>query len=203
MHISEGILSPPVLAGGALLAAGGVAAGLKKMEDERIPQVAILTSAFFVASLIHIPVGPSHVHLVLNGLAGILLGWTAFPAFLVALFLQALLFQFGGLSVLGVNTVILALPAAACAYLIRPMAGRVRGGGALFAAGFLGGMLAVALSGFMMSFALFTTGKAFTGIAVTVLAAYLPVMALEGVVTGFILVFLKQVRPEILGGIRE
>ena len=30
-----------------------------------------------------------------------ILGWAAFPAFLVALFLQAVLFQFGGLTTLG------------------------------------------------------------------------------------------------------
>ena len=36
------------------------------------------------------------LHLVLNGLMGLLLGWLAVPAILVALFLQALLFQFGG-----------------------------------------------------------------------------------------------------------
>jgi cobalt/nickel transport system permease protein len=38
-----------------------------------------------VASLIHVPIGPSNAHLILNGLVGLLLGWGAFPAILVAL----------------------------------------------------------------------------------------------------------------------
>ena len=67
-------------------------------------QVGILSSAFFMASLIHVPIGPSSVHLLLNGIVGLLLGWGAFPAILVGLALQAMFFQFGGITVLGVNT---------------------------------------------------------------------------------------------------
>jgi hypothetical protein len=99
---------------GAALTVAGAAIGLKKLDYEAIPRVAILSAAFFVASLIHVPVGPVGLHLVLNGLMGLLLGWLAFPAILIALFLQALLFQFGGLTVLGVNAFTMAAPAVVC-----------------------------------------------------------------------------------------
>ncbi|GAG45255.1 unnamed protein product, partial [marine sediment metagenome] len=95
MHISEGVLSAPVLVTGAALAAAGVSVGLRKMDYEKIPQVAVLSSAFFVASFIHVPIGPANAHLILNGISGILLGWLCFPSILVALALQAILFQFG------------------------------------------------------------------------------------------------------------
>ena len=36
MHISEGVLSPAVLGGGAVLAAAGVAAGLRRVDYERL-----------------------------------------------------------------------------------------------------------------------------------------------------------------------
>src|SRR4030042_7022817 len=117
MHISEGVLSAPVLITGAILSVVGVAIGLRKMSYDKIPQVAVLSSAFFIASLIHVPVGPSAAHLVLNGFLGILLGWMAFPSILVALSLQALLFQFGGFTPLGVNTVNMAPPAIIAYYL--------------------------------------------------------------------------------------
>jgi cobalt/nickel transport system permease protein len=42
MHISEGVLSAPALVTGAVLAAAGVSVGLKKMDYEKIPQVAVL-----------------------------------------------------------------------------------------------------------------------------------------------------------------
>ncbi len=72
--------------------------------------MAVLSSVFFIASLIHVPVGPSAAHLILNGVCGLLLGWMAFPAILVGLALHALLFQFGGLTTLGVNTFNMAFP---------------------------------------------------------------------------------------------
>ena len=52
MHISEGILSGPVLISGAALAAAGTAVGLKKLDYDRIARAGILSAAFFVASLI-------------------------------------------------------------------------------------------------------------------------------------------------------
>src|SRR4030042_7141130 len=124
MHISEGVLSPAVLAGGVALTVVGTAIGLKKMDYEAIPRVAILSAAFFGASLIHVPVGPVGLHLVLNGRMGLLLGWLAVPAILIALFLQALLFQFGGLTALGVNTVAMAGPAVLSFYSYRGPGGR-------------------------------------------------------------------------------
>ena len=54
MHISEGILSAPVLVAGAGLTATAVGYGLKKMAYKQMPKVAILSSVFFVASLIHV-----------------------------------------------------------------------------------------------------------------------------------------------------
>ena len=96
MHISEGVLSAPVLAGGAAFAVAATAVGLKKLTSDRIPQAGVLSAAFFVASLVHVPIGPSSMHLILNGIVGLLLGWAAFPVIAVALVLQAVLFQFGG-----------------------------------------------------------------------------------------------------------
>lgn len=199
MHISEGVLSPAVLGGGAALAAAGAAIGLKKLDYEAIPRVAILSAAFFVATLIHVPVGPVGLHLVLNGLMGLLLGWVAVPAILIGLFLQALLFQFGGLTVLGVNTVVMAAPAVVCFYAWR--SGLRRPGPAAAVGAFACGAMAILLSGLLVAVALVTTGQAFRQVAQLVLLAHLPVMFIEGLVTLFIFLFLKKVRPEMLEGI--
>jgi cobalt/nickel transport system permease protein len=199
MHISEGVLSPAVLAGGVGLAVVGTAIGLKKIDYEAIPRVAILSAAFFVASLIHVPVGPVGVHLVLNGLMGLLLGWMAVPAILIALFLQALLFQFGGLTVLGVNTVTMAAPAVICFYGYR---GLLRRPGLAAAVGaFACGVTGILLSGVLVAVALITTGQAFLQVAELVLLAHVPVMIIEGIITLFIYLFLRKVRPEMLEGI--
>ena len=197
MHVSEGVLSAPVLATGGGLAVAGVAYALKKMDYDRIPQVAVMSSAFFVASLIHVPSGPGSVHLVLNGLTGLVLGWAAFPAILVALFLQAVIFQFGGLTTLGVNTLNMALPAVVCFLLLsRP----VRSEKAVISriSAFACGALAIAMSGIMLAFSLIWSEERFLEVAKTALIFHLPVMLIEGVVTAFIVDFLRKVKPEIL-----
>jgi cobalt/nickel transport system permease protein len=198
MHISEGILSPPVLVAGAAFTAAGVAIGLKKMENEKIPRVAVLTAAFFVASLIRVPLGPSAVHLVLNGLLGLVLGWAAFPAILVGLALQGLLFQFGGLTTLGVNTFIMAAPAILCYYLFgRAIASKNSALATALAFGC--GFFAILLSALLLAFCLIFTGESFIQAAKVLVLAHLPVMLLEGLVVALCLAFLMKVKPELLG----
>jgi cobalt/nickel transport system permease protein len=198
MHISEGVLSAPVLLTGAVLTAAGVAVGLRKMDNEKIPQVAVLTSAFFVASLIRIPLGPSAVHLVLNGLLGLVLGWAAFPAILVGVALQGLIFQFGGLTTLGVNTFIMAAPAILCHFLFARSIGQ-RNSGAAVTLAFSCGFVAVLFSTLLLALSLIFTGESFLQIAKILVLAHLPVMVIEGVVAAFCLAFLMKVKPEILG----
>ncbi len=213
MHIAEGVLTTQVLAGGGGIAAIGTAIGLKKLDYERVPRVAILSSAFFVASLIHIPVGPSSTHLILNGLLGLILGWAAFPAILVALILQVVLFQFGGFTTLGVNTVNMALPAVIVWMLFNSAvqkatngqsndqnecSGRRKNNSMLFLSGFSAGFIAVLLSGIFTSTTLLLSGSEFLNAAKLIVISHIPVMIIEGIVTGSILVFLKKVKPEVL-----
>lgn len=197
MHISEGVLSAPVLVMGAVLSTAGVAVGLKKMSYDKIPQVAVLSSAFFVASLIHVPIGPSAAHLVLNGLLGILLGWMAFPSILVALALQALLFQFGGFTVLGVNTIIMASPAVLVYLLFSRF---VKGNNLIVVggAGFLAGACGIAIGAVLIAVALIFTGESFLSVAEVIAVAHIPIMIIEGIVTAFCVLFLRRVKPEIL-----
>ncbi|MGA1845452.1 MAG: cobalt transporter CbiM [bacterium] len=197
MHISEGVLSAPVLVTGAAVSIACLGIGLKKVEQERIPLVAVLSSAFFVASLIHVPIGPSSIHLILNGICGLLLGWAAFPAIVVALSLQAVLFQFGGLTTLGVNSVIMGLPAVLCFYLFHWLA--VRDDFWIWAgASFACGALSVLLSGVLVAVSLVFTGESFLQAAKLVLIAHIPVMLIEGFITAVCIGFLKRVKPELL-----
>lgn len=196
MHISEGVLSAPVLGAGAALSAAGLAIGLRKLDYERLPQTAILAAGFFVATLVHVPIGPAKAHLVLNGLLGILLGWSAFPAIFVGLVLQAVLFQYGGLTALGVNTFSMAF-AALISYWIF---GRwISSGGFLaMAAGFGAGSLAILLSALMVAGALALSGEQFFTAAELIIIAHLPIMAVEGLLTAAIVSFLGRVRPAML-----
>lgn len=197
VHIPDGVLSAPLLTAGAVLAASALAISLRRLDYDRIPQAAVLAATFFVASLISVPVGPSSVHLLLNGLMGLILGWAAVPAIIVALFLQAVFFGFGGLLVLGVNSVNMALPALLCAALIGPALQRARGR-TVWLLGAAAGALAVATTGALVSLSLALSTTAFEPVAKVVLITYLPLLLVEAAVTGAAVAFLHRVAPELL-----
>ncbi len=197
MHISEGILSAPILISGGLVSTLGTMIGLRHLDYERLMTTALLASTFFVASLVHVPLGPGSMHLLLGGLLGLILGWAAFPAILIALLLQALFFQYGGLLVLGVNTMNIAGPAVLCGLLFRPWLGQGHRRQAL--AGFLAGFLALLLASLLHAATLWLSDPGFQQAATLLIIAHLPVMVIEGGITLFIVRFLLRVQPEILG----
>ena len=196
MHISEGILNPSILLTGAVITAAGVGVGLKKMSERDIPITALMTAFFFVGSLIHIPIGPASGHLVLNGLLGLVLGWKAWPAIFVALVLQAVLFQFGGLTTLGVNTAIIAAPGVALGLLAAPVIRRVGKRMKLIIAGVVAA-LSVFLSGLLAAIILYITGEGFEAPARLLLLSHIPIALIEGVITAFICGFILKVKPEV------
>ena len=201
MHLSEGIINSPwILGGGAALACGGVAIGLRRLDETHALRTAVLGSGFFVASLVHIPVLGTSVHLSLGGLLGIVLGWAAFPAVLVALILQAALFGFGGMTTLGLNTCIMAIPAVLVYYLSRLFSRVGVTRHTPWVCGILGA-LAVVLSSLLLAAIVRMGGDdAFLIAAASVLIAHVPVMLIEAGVTAAAVKFLLRVSPELLSG---
>ena len=103
MHISDGVVPTSVALGGFAVSLAITAWSARKTNPDDLPKIAVVTSAFFVASLIHVPIGPTSVHLLIPGLVGILLGNSAFLSIALGIALQSLLFQFGGITAIGVN----------------------------------------------------------------------------------------------------
>lgn len=196
MHISEGVLAPAILGAGAVLTAAGMAVGLRALDYNRIMTVAMLSAAFFVGSLIHVPVGPANAHLVLNGLLGAVLGWAAFPSIFVALLLQSIFFQFGGITVLGVNTFNMAMPAVLVGLACRPFLRR--DGYVRMASAFCCGTVALAGSAFFTALSLSFSEEGFIQAARILLLAHIPVMISEGVISMLVVSFLAKMQPELL-----
>jgi cobalt/nickel transport system permease protein len=110
--------------------------------------------------------------------------------------LQGVLFQYGGITVLGVNTFNMAFPAVLGFYIFRPLIlspGRVRLVGA-----FCCGALAVAGAGFLTALSLAWTDEGFLRAAQLLFLAHIPIMIVEGMITALVISFLAKVRPEIL-----
>jgi len=213
MHIPDGILPLPVTGAGYAVTAVTTWYSVRRInqqEDPRrdVPKASLLTAAFFVASWIHVPVPPTSIHLVLNGLLGALLGYYAFPAILIGLFFQAVMFGHGGLTTLGINAMIMGLPAIVAHYIFRLR--KARGGETQKKTGvfgFLAGVVAMGISVALFVVILLTNLPAEIDVvsekaAIYALAiAHIPLIFIEGAITALVTTFLRRVRPGVLDGV--
>ena len=195
MHLSEGLLRPEILIGGAVISAAFTLYAFKTLKDDEIPKTAVLSALFFLASFIHVPIGPTSVHLVLGGIVGAMLGFRAFIAIFVALLLQGVLFGFGGLTTLGINLFNLATPTLIGYWLFMLPSTKRWQKDMLW---FLVGFIPLALSAFLLSLTLALNGDAFVDAAKLALMAHLPIMFIEGFITLFALRFIEKVSPHLL-----
>jgi cobalt/nickel transport system permease protein len=119
VHISDGVLTARWWLGGWVVAALLALLGAWRIRDEEIPHVALVTAVFFVASLIHVKLPPTSVHLLLNGLVGVVLGRRAALAIPIGLTMQAALLFHGGFTTIGINSCIMIVPALLAGLLFR------------------------------------------------------------------------------------
>ncbi|MEO1401822.1 MAG: cobalt transporter CbiM [Cyanobacteria bacterium J06635_1] len=212
MHIPDGFVPAPVCIAGYGVTGLLTWYSLKHIRKQgnataEIPKASLLAATFFVASSIHIPVPPTSIHLVLNGLLGAMLGYFAFPAILIGLFFQAVFLGHGGLSTLGVDAVMMGLPALIAYGVFRlrfrlpqQLPPRWRIGIAGFLAGSIGlGLAVLIFVGLIVTtiptgFDAATERTAVVGLALT----HLPLVVIEGLFTALLVVFLQRVKPDML-----
>jgi cobalt/nickel transport system permease protein len=209
LHIPDGMLPASVCAagyGGTALVTWVSLKRISKAGDpaEGIPRASVMAAAFFVASWIHVPVPPASVHFLLGGLMGVLLGWYAFPAVVTGLFFQAVMFGHGGITTLGVNSIVMGVPALLAGWLFTLAGGRGKTVTGVLA--FTAGAGSVALSAAAMAVLVMATvpgdlpaGPEYQGIR-TMTLAYVPVALIEGVFTAMVVSFLGRVKPSMLRG---
>ncbi|KLD95940.1 cobalt transporter CbiM [Aliarcobacter butzleri] len=195
MHISDGIISIEVATVSAVATLAFCVYSFKNLTNEKIALVASMSALFFVTSFIHIPFGVTQIHLMLIGFIGIFLGSLAFISIAIALILQALLLGFGGLSSLGANILVMALPAY-LVYLIfklgilKKLNEKVK----FFLVGFLG----VFISSLLLFSVLVFSKDEYLAVAYSIIAVNIPTMILEGLVTMFLLLYIKKSMPKLL-----
>jgi cobalt/nickel transport system permease protein len=203
VHIADGILAPEVWIAGFVITGIILAYTLYRTKAEEIPKISLVTSAVFVASLIHIPLGPTSVHLIFAGLAGVLLAEKAYPSVFIALLLQAFLFQHGGITTIGINTVNIGVPALASYGTFVVGVNHTRFEQRLMIFGGLAGGVAIVLAVVLTSIALLFGGEEFLGVVALLAVAHVPVIVIEAVIVGSVVVFLSKVKPEMLAGVKE
>ena len=113
LHIPDGFLDIPVSLVGWLLAVMFIGIALREMRpaEREVPLIGTLAAFIFAAQMINFPVaGGTSGHLIGGTLAAILLGpWAAVIVMTCVVAIQALIFQDGGLIVMGFNLVNMAI----------------------------------------------------------------------------------------------
>lgn len=188
MHISEGVLNTPTLIAGYAIALPTLAYTMRSLNTQNTLRTAAFSALFLVVSFIHIPLGPSSIHLLFIGILGAVLGRCAFVAIFVALFIQGLMFGFGGIFVLGVNASIMGYAALFTSFIYNlkikskffPPSIRY------FLAGFLGVLLGTIFLFFTM------WANHLFGAGITVFIGNIPLMIVEGFISLVVLKYLEK-----------
>ena len=195
MHISDGILTSEVAIGTAVITVGLLALSFKDLKNKNIAIVSAMSALFFIASFVHIPLGFVQIHLILIGIIGIILGPQVFLAIFIALLLQATLLGYGGISSLGANLIIMSLPAyliylASKMQLLNIFPEKLKY--------FMIGFLAVLLSTLLLALILALSKEEYLYASYTVFLANVPAMFIEGLITLFLINYLKKSIPDLL-----
>jgi cobalt/nickel transport system permease protein len=119
MHIPDGVLSPEVCAGSAVLAAGAVGYSLHRLRqspsDRTVPLTGMMAAVIFAGQMVNFPISLFGIpavsgHLMGGVLASAILGpWGGCVALFLVLLVQGVLFADGGLLSLGANTLNMAV----------------------------------------------------------------------------------------------
>jgi cobalt/nickel transport system permease protein len=207
----DGYINVATALGGAAVAAGGIWASLKKtgqrLAEKQIPMAGLTAAFVFAVQMLNFPVAAgTSGHLLGGALAAILLGpWMGALVVTVVVVVQALLFADGGIVVLGLNVLNMALVTALVGWLVFRALMRVlpkTTGGAIAAtmvAGF-GGVLGSSIA-FVIEYAIGGQGGASLS---TVLAAMTGVHSLigigEGLISGVAVGSVLAIRPDLVTG---
>ncbi|VTS03457.1 CbiM family transporter [Tuwongella immobilis] len=192
VHIADGPLSPIWLIGGGITAITLLIYSLWRFDSKYLPRIGCLAAVFFLSSQFHFQIGIASVHLLLNGLVGVMLGRFAVIAILQGLILQYLLFSHGGYLTLGINLTILALPALVVSTIAKRFT--ITPSRAFW--------LGICSSGMsvLLNFCVLLLGGIddWKLLANWVLISHLPIIVLEGVILAVIIPYLQQVKPSLM-----
>ena len=205
MHIPDGFLSLVISIICWLATAGVISLAISKtnksLGEKQIPLMGVMAAFIFAAQMINFPVaGGTSGHLLGGAMAAIVLGpWAGMLVMTAVIAVQGLLFQDGGLVVMGANILNMGLVTAAVGYgLYRSTASQSKSV-RLTVAG-MAAWLSVMTGALLCSLELWLSG---TSDLKVVIPAMLGVHALiglgEALITVSALAFIMQTRPDLLG----
>ena len=207
MHIPDGFLSVAVALILWVVAIVVVGYALKRVNadvgERQVPLMGVLAACIFAGQMLSFSVtGGTSGHLMGAAIATILLGpWAAILVQACVVGVQALIFQDGGLLVLGANIVNMGVIGVTVAYFVHRTLSKLlsKWSGGVFVSGFLSGWLSIVVASLACALQLALSGASPANIAVPAMAGIHAVIGSgEGLITAGALVFLKAARRDLL-----
>lgn len=212
LHAPDGFFSLPLAIAGYVVVALVIAFAVKRtrveLNERMVPMMGVMAAFIFAAQMINFPVaGGTSGHLVGGALAAIILGpWAAIIVMTAVVGLQALLFQDGGLVVLGINLFNMSIVSVLSGYAVYYVARKIGSPSkrTLFVGGFISAWVSVMMAAVLTAFALAFSGTSPLSLALPALAAVHALIGIgEGLITVFALSFISVARPQLLQVRRE
>lgn len=211
MHMADALLSPAVGLSMSAISAGAIAYAARKvrnedLQDRQLPMMAVTGAFVFAAQMINftIPGTGSSGHI--GGgilLAALLGGPAALLTISTVLIIQSLFFADGGLLALGSNIVNMGIVPCLLAYplFFRPLVRKGVTGKRLGAASVISVVAGLQLGAFLVVLQTLASGITllpFGTFLMLMQPIHLAIGVVEGLVTGAVLVFVHNMRPELL-----
>ena len=206
LHAPDGFFTLPVSLVGYAISAAVIAFAIrrtgKQLDERMVPMMGVMAAFIFAAQMLNFPVaGGTSGHLIGGALAAIILGpWAAVLVMTAVVGMQALLFQDGGLVVLGVNLLNMAVLSCLSGYLVYWVARRVGTSFShLLVGGFAAAWVSVEMGAIAAAIELAVSGTLPLSVAFLAMAGVHGLIGIgEGLITVAALSFIRAARRDLL-----
>jgi len=207
LHIPDGFLSITVLFLAWIISISVVGYALRRvgkdLGEQPVPMMGVLAAAIFAGQMINFAVaGGTSGHLLGAALVTILMGpWAAILVMTSVVSIQALIFQDGGLLVLGANIFNMAVVGVSVAYMVYRLLLKITGDTrkGILVSGFSAGWFSMMLAALSVALQLVVSGTSPARLAIPAMAGVHALIGIgEGLITVGALAFLLSARPDLI-----
>ncbi len=208
MHAPDGFFAVWLSVVGWIVTIVMVALAIRNTRDQlgerQIPLMGILAAAIFAGQMLNFTIpGGTSGHLLGGTLAAVMLGpWAGVLIMTAVVAIQGLLFQDGGLVVMGLNIINMGVVTSFVGYFVYRLVTRfVKDKAGIVAGGFVGAWLSLVVTSAFAAIELAVSGSSPLGIALPAMVGVHVLIGVgEGLLTVSALLFVLATRPDLVTG---